>query len=111
MKGIEVARLVVEKKSMILFRPAQPGEFEIKPWEGEGEEEEHDLAERLDPPPSEGWVMLDLFSASMLTQVHAGLKPENQAKLEDFIAKRGLVAGVNLGWKVVNAATAKGAGA
>lgn len=29
-----------------------------------------------------GWTMVDLFTASTVCQVHAALKPENQAKFE-----------------------------
>lgn len=67
MRAIDVARKVVESKSLHLVRPRknEPGEYDAK-FCGEGNKR--------------GWFMLDTFSASAIVAVHDNLNESNRAK-------------------------------
>lgn len=81
MSGIELARKVLESKTAHLFRPRAGLDppvslrgrgwlYDAKPYHARGNKR--------------GWIMLDLYSASLVVQVHDALSEANRAKYGGF---------------------------
>jgi hypothetical protein len=87
---LEAARQVVEKKQFLTVDIATGRPVETV-W---GEEDEQGMEEVVGP---EGAVVLDMLTASMLTQIYDGLNPQNR---ERFGAMP-LPKAVDFGWKLV----------
>lgn len=87
MNCIDVANMVVSTKAAHGFR-GEPGSYEAKPWHTipdlvrSLEEAEEFDGETENQQNIGGWILLDLFTASAIVGVAAGLsKPENRAHL------------------------------
>jgi hypothetical protein len=97
--GIEVLRKIVAEKRGLLIRltswpePAPPFAYDVKPLS-----EMPDLPEDAPEGANDGWVIFDLFSASIAVQIHDGLNEKNRAKF----AAMDLVGMVRLALQISN---------
>jgi len=97
MTTIEVARAVLATKTAHAFRETADG-YEAKPWGSVPEVVAETEAKESDRPvPASGWVLLDLFTASAIVEVHDALSAPNRARL----AAMDLPRAADLVWKVV----------
>lgn len=78
MRGIDVAAQVVGSRQCVIFRARPDGEYDVK-----------NIAEQgRNKSKKEGWVILDLFTASAILTVWDALSAENRAKLERMPLQR-----------------------
>lgn len=84
MTAVEVCRKIVETSGALLTRPTegQPGMYDTKPFfQGS----------------KRGWVLVDLFSASVYLKVHDALNDTNRAKF----AEMDLIKAVKIAYKLL----------
>lgn len=100
---IDVARQVVENKALAMVRDVAGGGVEIrKEFPELGQEDAH---QELVTKANQGFMILDLFTASTYCQFYDALSETSRAKLNSF----DILKAINVMWKTLERAKAKAA--